>query len=307
MPIASIDVGTNTFRILIGEVQDNGLKKLYIGRVITRLGGGFTEEQRVITQEAMSRGLSALKKFRGIIEEYKVGKVRAVATSVVRESLNGNEFVDKVKREIGIEIEVIPGEEEARLTVDGVLKSVSVYSDYSVIFDIGGGSTEYIFVKEGDIIDLRSINLGIVHLTERFLKNEVPSDSDIGALSLGIDRILSRELSWIPKIHDDKLSLVGTAGTPTTFAAIELGLEKYDPDLVNGFVLKREGVLQIFRTLINLPLQERLKIKGLEKGREDIIIPGTLILLKTMERFSKDEVLVSDGGLLEGVAFSIDS
>lgn len=307
MPIASIDVGTNTFRILIGEVQDNGLKKLYIGREITRLGRGFTEEQRVITQEAMSMGLSALKKFRGIIEEYKVGKVRAVATSVVRESLNGNEFVDKVKREIGIEIEVIPGEEEARLTVDGVLKSVSVYSDYSVIFDIGGGSTEYIFVKEGNIIDLRSINLGIVHLTERFLKNEVPSDSDIGALSLGIDRILSRELSWIPKIHDDKLSLVGTAGTPTTFAAIELGLEKYDPDLVNGFVLKREGVLQIFRTLINLPLQERLKIKGLEKGREDIIIPGTLILLKTMERFSKDEVLVSDGGLLEGVAFSIDS
>ncbi|HEX3036159.1 MAG TPA: Ppx/GppA phosphatase family protein [Thermodesulfobacteriota bacterium] len=307
MPIASIDVGTNTFRILIGEVQDNGLKKLYIGREITRLGRGFTEEQRVITQEAMSMGLSALKKFRGIIEEYKVGKVRAVATSVVRESLNGNEFVDKVKREIGIEIEVIPGKEEARLTVDGVLKSVSVYSDYSVIFDIGGGSTEYIFVKEGNIIDLRSINLGIVHLTERFLKNEVPSDSDIGALSLGIDRILSRELSWIPKIHDDKLSLVGTAGTPTTFAAIELGLEKYDPDLVNGFVLKREGVLQIFRTLINLPLQERLKIKGLEKGREDIIIPGTLILLKTMERFSKDEVLVSDGGLLEGVAFSIDS
>ncbi|HSE83178.1 MAG TPA: hypothetical protein VLB01_01355, partial [Thermodesulfobacteriota bacterium] len=117
----------------------------------------------------------------------------------------------------------------------------------------------------------------------------------------------SSELSWIPKIDEDNLSLIGTAGTPTTLAAIELGLEKYNPDLVNGFVLKRDSVLRILRTLIGLPLQERLKVKGLEKGREDVIIAGALILLKTMKRFSKDEVLVSDDGLLEGVAYSIAS
>jgi exopolyphosphatase/guanosine-5'-triphosphate,3'-diphosphate pyrophosphatase len=307
MRIASIDIGTNTFRILISETQDNRFKKLYIDREITKLGGGFTEEQRIITPEAMKRGLSALKKFKRVLGEYKVEKVRAVATSVVRESINGDEFAGKVREETGIEIEVISGGEEARLTVSGVLRSVSVPSDYGVILDTGGGSTEYIFLKQGNILGMRSINLGIVHLTERFLRNETPSGSDIEALSQEIDKILSRELAWIPKIDGDNLSLVGTAGTPTTLAAIELGLEKYDPSLVNGFILKRDNVLRTFRTLIDLPLPERLKVKGLEKGREDVIIAGTLILLRTMERFSKDEVLVSDDGLLEGVAYSISS
>lgn len=307
MRIASIDIGTNTFRVLIGEIQDNRCKKLYIGREITRLGGDFTEEQRIITPEAIRRGLSALKKFRRVLGEYKVEKVRAVATSVVRESLNGAEFADRVKEETGIEIEVISGGEEARLTVSGVLRSVSVPSDYGMIFDIGGGSTEYIFLKQGRIVGLRSINLGIVHLSERFLRDEIPSGSDIEALSQEINKILSRELSWIPKIDRGNLSLVGTAGTPTTLAAIELGLEKYDPDLVNGFVLKRDSVLRVYRTLINLPSSERLRVRGLEKGREDVIITGTLILLETMEMFSKDEVLVSDDGLLEGVAYSITS
>jgi exopolyphosphatase/guanosine-5'-triphosphate,3'-diphosphate pyrophosphatase len=307
MRIASIDIGTNTFRILIGEIEYNRFKKLYIDREITRLGGGFTEELRIITPEAMRRGLSALRRLGEILEEHRVEKIRAVATSVVRKSLNGNEFVEMVRKETGIEIEVISGEEEARLTVSGVLGAVSVLSDYSVIFDIGGGSTEYIFLKQGRILDLRSINLGIIHLSERFLRNQITSGSDIEALSQEVNKVLSRELSWIPKINEDELSLVGTAGTPTTLAAIALGLEKYNPDLVNGFVLRRDSVLRILRALIDLPLPERLKVKGLEKGREDVIIPGTLILLKTMERFSKDEILVSDDGLLEGVAYSIVS
>jgi exopolyphosphatase/guanosine-5'-triphosphate,3'-diphosphate pyrophosphatase len=107
------------------------------------------------------------------------------------------------------------------------------------------------------------------------------------------------------KFTADHLSLIGTAGTPTTLAAIELGLSEYDPNVVNGFVLKRDAVLKIFQTLIEIPKEKRLEVKGMERGREDIIIPGTLILLKTMERFYKDEILVSDGGLLEGVAYGL--
>ena len=304
MRIASIDIGSNTLRILVGELRDKEIKKLYIDRVITRLGGGFAKEGK-ITEDAARRSLRALKKFAKIIERYKVKRVRAVATSVVRESQNGSKFLERVEKETGIKTEVISGEEEAELTVNGVLKSVSVDTKYSVIFDVGGGSTEYVFVKKGQVLGLTSTNLGVVHLTERYLKTDIPSNLDIKEISSEIENVLSFELSWIPIVSPTDLTLIGTAGTPTTLAAIQLGLKKYNPDLVNGFILKRDMLTSTFESLIKIPPQERLKIAGLEKGREDVIIPGALIVLQTMDRFSKDNVLVSDGGLLEGVAYSL--
>lgn len=303
MRIASIDIGTNTFRILVGEVRDKGLTRLYIDRVIARLGRGFSKEKR-IPEDVADKAIWVLGGFASILKEYRVERVRVVATSVVRESINGYEFLERIQRETGIKAEVISEEEEARLMVKGVLRSVSLNSEYSVIFDVGGGSTEYVLVGRSEILGLRSINLGVVHLTERFLKSDIPSKSDIGVISEEIWNVLSSELSWIPQVSNSNLTLVGTAGTPTTLAAIELGLEKYDPTLVNGFTLKKNAVLNIFNTLIRIPAEERLRIRGIEKGREDVIIPGALIVLKTMERFSKDEILVSDGGLLEGVAYS---
>jgi exopolyphosphatase/guanosine-5'-triphosphate,3'-diphosphate pyrophosphatase len=305
MRVASIDIGTNTFRILVGEIKYNELKIIYIDRVITRLGGGYSKEGKIITQSAIERAIPVLKKIANIIEKYKVEKIKAVATSVVREAVNGCEFLERVQKETEIKAEVISDEEEARLTVAGVLKSVSAGSGYSVIFDVGGGSTEYVLVERGEILGLKSTNLGVVHLTERFLKGDIPSKLGIDALSQEIWNVLSSELSWMPKISNDNLTLIGTAGTPTTLAAIELGLGKYDPDLINGFILKKDAVLNIFNTLIGLPDQERLLIRGLEKGREDVIIPGAIIVLRTMDRFDQDEILVSDGGLLEGVAYSL--
>lgn len=308
MRVASIDIGTNTFRLLIGEFRDSKLKKIHIKRVITRLGGGF-ESGKVITKDAMERAISTLKRFSSVLKEYKVDIVRAVATSVVREALNGQEFVEKVKQETGIEVEVISGEEEALLTVIGVLSSVNVDSRFCVIFDVGGGSTEYACVdaKRKEVLWAKSTALGVVHLAERFLKTDIPLDTDIKALCEEVKSVLSRELPQALKesLESDLITLVGTAGTPTTLAAIELGLENYDPDMVNGFLLKKERVFSILSRLIKLPSSERLSIKGLERGREDVIIPGAIIVLKTMDWFSKDTVIVSDGGLLEGIAYSI--
>ncbi len=305
MRIASIDIGTNTLRILVAELKGNELKKIYIDRVITRLGSSFSRIEKLISAEAVKRALAVLHGFAKILKLYEVEKVRAVATSVVRESLNGYEFIGRVRKEAGIEIELISGKEEAELTVKGVLKSVSPPSRSSVIFDVGGGSTEYAYVEDGVILDFASTSLGVVHLAEKFLKRDMPSELDIRAISEDIENVLSYEISLMSEFTADHLSLIGTAGTPTTLAAIELGLNEYDPNVVNGFVLKRDVVLRIFQTLIEIPKEKRLEVKGIEKGREDIIIPGTLILLKTMERFSKDEILVSDGGLLEGVAYSL--
>lgn len=306
MRTASIDIGTNTIRILICELTGSGeLNKLYIDRVITRLGEGFTEESRLIISRAQERSLLALKTFSAIAAKYEVGKIRAVATSVVRESLNGTEFVKKVLDETGILIEVISGKEEANLTVLGVLNSASFNTKDCVIFDIGGGSTEYVYIRNSEITSLTSTNLGVVHLTERFLINE--TRQEIKDLSEFVQNTLKSQLKGFHVTDGCRLSLIGTAGTPTTLAAIEQGLKHYKPELVNNFVLNEGKVRSIVENLIKIPKKERANVTGLERGREDIIITGAIILLETLRYFSKTSVIVSDGGVLEGIAYSISS
>lgn len=308
MRVASIDIGTNTLRLLILEVKSaDKNKRLYIGREITRLGEGFSDENKLINKNAMDRSVSALSNFARIVKEYNVDRVRAVATSAVRESLNGTEFVKKIIRDTGLPVEVITGEEEARLTVAGVMKSVTFSTPDCLIFDIGGGSTEYVYVSEGRIQNVNSINLGVVSLTELYLKNEIDTESDLFQLGKHIKCVLEEGLSDFPRSNGNKdnLTIIGTAGTPTTLAAIEMRLEPYDPALVNNFNLTRDMIIEILKSLIELPKPERIKIPGLETGREDLIISGILITLKTLERFSCDDMLVSDAGLLEGVAYNL--
>ena len=308
MRIASIDIGTNTFRLLVSEPnRGNSLKKLYIEREITRLGEGLSPGRMLINPNAIDRSLKALSGFSLKIKEYGVGKLRAVATSAVRESANGQEFVKRVKEETGIPVEVISGDEEARLTVMGVLSSVKFDTPDCLIFDIGGGSTEYVYVKEGDITDITSTGLGVVRLTEQYLGNDTDTDSDLTLLSAHIDEKISEGLSSLPATGGKNLTLIGTAGTPTTLAAIELRLTRYNPALVNNFTLTREMVEGTLSRLMEIPKSERINVPGLEKGREDLIISGIVIVLKTMERFSSDAMVVSDSGLLEGIAYNMIS
>lgn len=306
MRIASIDIGTNTIRLLICEQPKEGtLKKLYIDRVITRLGEGFSDDKKLLNPKAVDRSIAALKGFSKIIREHGINKVRAVATSVVRESKNSQEFVNRVKEETSIIVEVISGEEEAELTVAGTLNSVSIEKTHCVIFDIGGGSTEYVYVQNGNIVKLVSINLGVVHLTEEFLKNDRESDQEITKLSLTIEKTLEKELKGFEINPRQKPSLVATSGTPTTLAAIQLGLNEYKPELVNNFILTKNTITSILEKLSKMPKKDRANVIGLEKGREDIIIPGTLILLETLKKFSSTKVIVSDGGVLEGIAWNL--
>jgi exopolyphosphatase/guanosine-5'-triphosphate,3'-diphosphate pyrophosphatase len=306
MRTASIDIGTNTIRLLICEQKGAGeLKQLYIDRVITRLGEGFSENSRLITPKAQERSILAIKKFATIIADYGIDKIRAVATSVVRESSNGREFVNEVQKETGISIEVISGEEEANLTVLGVLNSVSVNTDKCVIFDIGGGSTEYILIQNSDIASLTSTNLGVVRLTEEILIND--TRQEMKSLSDFVQKTLRSKLNEFKFDCNSNMRLIATAGTPTTLAAIDLGLEEYSPELVNNFVLTNSKITSIVESLIRIPRNERIKITGMEKGREDIIITGAIILLETLDYFSASRVVVSDGGVLEGIAHSLIS
>ena len=304
MRTASIDIGTNTIRLLISEQIGEVISKLYVNRVITRLGEGFSEDTRLLNPNAVERSLTALKTFSEVIKKYNVNKIRAVATSVVRESENGSEFIKQVAVKTGLRVEVISGEEEAKLTVLGVLNSVSVKAKEFIIFDIGGGSTEYVHIENSNIINLVSTNLGVVHLTEEFLKSEKETEQELAQLSLNIQKTLQENLENFDITNKEGLILIGTAGTPTTLAAINLKLEEYKPELVNNFVLTQEMVLSTIENLIKIPKKDRAKIMGLEEGREDILIAGALILIETLRKHSQNSVIVSDGGVLEGIAYS---
>src|SRR5690606_12996959 len=205
--------------------------------------------------------------------------------SMVRESRNGLEFVNLVKSQTGLPVEVITGEEEALLTVSGVMKSVTFDTPDCLIFDIGGGSTEYIYVKEGTVTNLTSTRLGVVCLTERFLPAEKESEAALSALGAHIEKTLAEGLSGFPT-GGEGLTVIGTAGTPTSLAAVELGLVKYDANLVNNYTLTRDGIVDILDRILRTPRGERAAIPGLEKGREDLIVSGTEVVLKTLGRFS---------------------
>jgi exopolyphosphatase/guanosine-5'-triphosphate,3'-diphosphate pyrophosphatase len=301
---ASIDIGTNTIRLLISERTGRGILKIYINRVITRLGEGFSDNTRLLNSNAVNRSVAALYDFSKVIKKFHVNKIRAVATSVVRESKNGEEFVKQVADKTGLAVEVISGEEEAKLTVSGVLNSVSVNANNCIIFDIGGGSTEYVHIRSSNIVNLVSTNLGVVHLTEEFLRSEIETEQELANLSIYIKETLQRELENFEVIDKKDLILIGTAGTPTTLAAIELKLKEYNPELVNNFVLSEEMILSTIKKLLNIHKKDRAKITGLEKGREDILVVGALILIETLRKYSQNSVIVSDGGVLEGIAYS---
>ena len=299
-PSAAIDLGTNTIRLLIASAGAEGMVPLHVARRITRLGGGFTREGG-LSPEARQRTLSALAGFADDLVRFGAGQLRAVATSAVRDAVNGAAFCAEVLSRTGITLEVIGGEEEGLLTLTGIRAGLGEPEGTLLAFDVGGGSTEYTLANGEKPRLTRSLPLGVVRLTE-----------GKGGLSAMTDKV-DRELAGLAEemaragvaVDPDATLLAGTAGTATTLAAIDLGMTEYDCRRVNGHRLSRTAVAGIFERLSGLTPAERLAVPGMEKGREDLIIAGTLVTLRTMERFGFDGMVVSDYGLLEGTLLSI--
>jgi exopolyphosphatase/guanosine-5'-triphosphate,3'-diphosphate pyrophosphatase len=299
--VAVIDFGTNTARLLIADrVEKGNFLHVHLRREIVRMGGGFSKAEG-LSPEAMERGLSCLTRFSEHIREYDVASVRAVATSAVRDARNGTKFVEDVRRETGIELAVIDGVTEGNLTLAGVMAGLDRRHDEILVVDIGGGSTEYTLARSGRADFVRSLPLGVVRLTE-----------GQGSLA-SMENKIQRELEALQHAMTESrcrirngTSLVGTAGTATTLAAISMEMEDYDYRKVNNTVISREKIAAIFERLLPLTQQERLEVPGLEKGREDLIISGMLITLRTMDLFGMGEMKVSDYGLLEGLLVSLD-
>ncbi len=296
--IASIDVGTNTVRLVIFQTELGELTQLYQAMAITRLGERMGTKKRLLNAR-MDETISKLIEFRKKCREFEPLIIRAVATSAVRESSNQQEFVLRAKKEADIEIEVIPWEKEADLMVKGVLWKLPNTEKGILAFDIGGGSTEFILARDRKIVSAFGTLLGSVRLTERFISRHPIDASEYKAL----EDFLRRELREVK----DKLSdfspelLLGTAGTVTTLAAIDENIYPYDSEKIHGKSITFKRVEEILAALKRKSLEERLAMKTIEKGREDLIIAGGALTLEIMRIFNCNLLTISDYGLREGL------
>ena len=294
--IASIDIGSNTLRLLLAEKTGEKFRALFRDREIVRLGRNFYPD-RLLSAQAIKAALMVLKRFKVRAEHEGVAQFRVVGTGVLREAENALFFIDQVTRETGVLVNIIHGLEEARIMAKGVLSIFPSTYGKTVIFDLGGGSTEFVFMNDGKMDERISLPLGVVGLTEKFLISNPPRSNELESLRVHCQNILKKNLAKNDRINN----IIGTAGTVTTLAAIAKNLIVYDPDQINGTVLTKETLVELSNKILSLSFDQRAELKGLEPERADIIGAGILLVLEIMIYFSQTVLLVSDAGLLEGL------
>jgi exopolyphosphatase/guanosine-5'-triphosphate,3'-diphosphate pyrophosphatase len=299
MRLAVIDLGTNTVRLLVAELcPGGGWSALHAEQRVTRLGEGL-RTTGVLGDAAMARTAVAVADYVARARADGASRVRVVGTSAVRDARNGRAFAERLARETGTRVDVISGDEEARLTLRGLGRGLTL-GGTTVAFDIGGGSTEYVLARDATLVAAVSLVLGVVPLAERFPFPHGLDPTRYAALLHEIREQLARELPGA--IADARIDeLVGTAGTVTTLAALDLGLVHYDPERVHGHRLTGAAVDRLLGRLGALTVAERGALPCLEPGRADLIIPGTAIVMATMEQLRIDALVVSEYGLREGI------
>jgi len=288
---ASIDVGTHTTRLLIAVLRNDRLEPILKKRVVTKLG--FYFNSGYLADKGINSLIDTLSQYAQDMKRHEVNNYQAVATAVLREAKNAEELINLIRDKTGIEIKIISGQSEAELTAKGVLSTLEIPKKSSLIVDIGGGSTELIW--ENDKKKVVSLALGATHLTQSFLKHDPPLNQEIKEAFCKAKEVI--QASNFPS----PVFLVGTAGSISTLAALDLKMTVYQPHLINGHILTKNSIETIFSTLCSMNAQQRLTLPGLEPGREEIILGGTIIALSLLEVFHQDRMIVSEGGLLEGV------
>jgi exopolyphosphatase/guanosine-5'-triphosphate,3'-diphosphate pyrophosphatase len=297
--LASIDLGSNTVRFLVADVERPGVWRLVDqDQKVTRLGEGLAASGRLGT-DPMARTLETVLAYVERAHRLAADDLRLVATSAVREAANGGDFADELSRRTRWRVDVITGEEEARLTLRGVVHGLGGAPGLVVVFDIGGGSTEYVRAREGALVAAVSLRLGVVPLAETFPFPEAVDWARYARLERAVTDQLARELpdEWGAGIE----RLVGTAGTVTTLAALDLDLAAYDAERVQGHVLSAARIQRLLDRLAGLTVTERGRLPCLEPARADLIIPGVAIVRATMDRLGVEVLTVSDAGLREGI------
>ncbi len=299
LSLAVIDIGSNTIRLICAQSCDPDYDsiKIFLRRLfIVRLGQGF-DPKGLLIQSAMDRAILALKDINSILLENNLNRIQLVTTGVVREAENRDEFLNRIRMETGMEVKILKGDEEAELTLLGIQTTLPDISPPYLACDIGGGSTELAFVSKDEMVRFYSVPLGAIRLIERF-KIKAPLQENIFT---ELACYIQKQMADVFDTFENVKTFVATAGTATTLASIDMSLNNYDPLKVHGHRLRLSRIKEIFECIANTGLSERRNIVGLESGREDIIIPGIAIIIFILQKIGLDSLIISEGGILEGM------
>jgi exopolyphosphatase/guanosine-5'-triphosphate,3'-diphosphate pyrophosphatase len=300
MPIAVIDIGTNSTRLLLGEVHDTRVEQLERRSTVTRLGQGVDSSGR-LAEEAMQRVFGVLGEYKQAIEEHGATKVVVLATSAVRDSDNGDEFRAAVKERFGFELRTISGDEEAQLTFLGATSAREDGEEPTLVIDIGGGSTELVIGRPGGEEPgfHVSTQAGSVRQTERHLHDDPPTRDQLDALRDDVRGIV--EEGAPADVRGGVTRGIAVAGTATQLARVDLA----DADAsTHGHMLELDSVREILDRLAALPLEERRRTPGLDPQRAPTIVAGAAILVEAMQAFGLDSVEASETDILHGAALT---
>ena len=296
MMYASIDIGTNTILMLIGEVDGaldlRPVKDFYS---VPRIGKSVSATKK-LDKESISRAIGVLAKYRGIADEYRVERIVASATSAVRDARNRDEFISKARNGYGIEIEVIQGATEAKLGFLGAVSGEADKSLKSLVIDIGGGSTEFSYGAGAEPSRFESINVGAVRVTEMFFKHNPPTDEELRAAT----EYVENSLKAFPFSEIDADRVFAAAGTATTIALIAQGKYEFDAAAVNNYRMSAAALGEVFHLLRTKSPGEIRKLTNAAEGREDVLFAGLLILRMALEKARAKEFLATDRGLRYG-------
>jgi exopolyphosphatase/guanosine-5'-triphosphate,3'-diphosphate pyrophosphatase len=298
---AAIDCGTNAIRLLIAEVDGDNVTDLVREMRTVRLGEGV-DTTGEFSDAALERTFFAARDYAELLKQYDVKKIRFIATSASRDVTNRDVFIAGVREALGVEPEVITGDEEAELSYRGALSGLDVEGSV-LVADIGGGSTEFVTALAGGSLVSQSLNIGCVRMTERYLHGDPPTQREIHDTVSDIDKQIELIKRTIP--INSETTFIGLAGSVTTVAAMALGLSEYDVELIHGSVLSLDQVEEVTASLVKMTRQQRAELGFMHPGRVDVIGGGALVLRESMRLLGFNQVLVSEKDLLDGVVLCL--
>ena len=299
--VAAIDCGTNSIRLLIADISGGKFKEVLRDMEIVRLGQGVDENKSFHT-DAINRTLAAVEKFKNQLAGKGVEKIRFCATSATRDAANRDLFIDGVRQILGVEVEVIPGEEEARLSFNGATKELLQSDAPFLVVDIGGGSTEFVYGNK-EVEFAKSVDIGCVRMSERHLKSQPVEMSQVAQAIIDIDKAIAQAAAVVP-ISTAK-TLVAVAGTATTIAAAALELETYDRYAIHLSRIPAEKVHKVSAAFQAMTKSDISKLGFMHPGRVDVITAGSLVLSRVMAATGATEFVASESDILDGMAWSL--
>jgi exopolyphosphatase/guanosine-5'-triphosphate,3'-diphosphate pyrophosphatase len=294
--VAAVDLGTNSTRLLVADVEDGTIGEVARRLKITRLGEGVDERKRLLPVP-IARVRNVLADFRREAEQLGAERTLAIATSAVRDAENGEAFLGEIEWSYGFQTRLLTGHEEAELTFRGVSLGRALEEE-TLVIDIGGGSTELVAGGPEGLRFHDSLDIGCVRLTERFLRSDPPSKDELAECAAAVRALLADRVP-----HDVRPGIaIGVAGTVTSLAALDLGLDEYDPEQIHGHRLSASAVAEQLERLASLAVAERRKVPALEPERAPVIVAGAVILREALNHFGLESLEASERDILDGAA-----